>query len=196
MQSHFKKFLLILGFLSLPYTIATAAPETFTFDTHHSFVQWHANHFGFSNPSGKWPAEGTLELDVEKPENSKVTATIQVAKIITGIPEFDNHLQSKSFLDVASFPTATFVSNKVTITGKETADVQGILTLHGTAKPVTLNVKLNRLATNPISNKLTAGFTATTELKRSEFGINTLIPGVSDQVQIAIEVEAYKAGPS
>ncbi len=57
---------------------------------------------------------------------------------------------------------------------------------------MTLNVTLNKVGKNPITEKMTAGFTATTTLKRSDFGIKTLLPDVGDEVKIEINAEAYK----
>ena len=186
-----RKFLIGL-LMCLPLNMAFAAAETYTVDPSHSYVMWHINHFGFSNPSGKWMAEGTLVLDEANPKNSKVDILIPVADVITGIPKLDEHLKSADFFDIAKFPTATFVSNKVELTGKKTAKVFGTLTVHGISKPLTLNVVLNKLAESPISKKMTAGFTATTTIKRSDFGMSTYTPGLSDEVKLEIEVEAQK----
>ncbi len=167
-----------------------AAPETYTLDSSHSYVMWHINHFGFSNPSGKWMVDGTLILDETKPQNSKVDVTIHMDGLSTGVAKLDEHLKSEDFLDVAKYPTATFVSDKVTMTGKGSAKVHGMLTVHGVSKPVTLDVKLNKLGMSPIANKKTAGFAATAKLKRSDFGISKYLPGLGDDVTINIESEA------
>jgi polyisoprenoid-binding protein YceI len=184
--------LLLLIATFLPSKVALAEEVTYTLDPNHSYVLWHINHFGFSNPSGKWEAEGTLVLDEQKPQNSKVNATIAVGDMITGIPELDKHLKGTDFFDVDKYPTATFVSDKVTPTSKTTAKVHGILTLHGISKPVTLDVKLNKLGENPVNHKVGAGFSATTDIKRSDFDIKAYIPGLSDAVKLNIEAEAYK----
>lgn len=192
MKKYFMQW--IIGILILFSSTVYAAPETYQLDPTHSYVLWHISHFDFSNPSGKWlVSKGTLILDKDKPQNSKVDVTIQVADMITGIPELDKHLQSAAFFDVAKFPLATFVSNKVTLSGRNQAKVQGILTVHGISKPITLNVKLNKMGINPISNKEAVGFTASTTLKRSDFGISTLLPGLGDEVKIDIEAEAFKS---
>ncbi len=167
------------------------AADTYTFDPNHSYVLWHASHFDFSHPSGKWLVNGTLILDKENPDKSKVDISINVTDLATGIPEFDKHLKGELFLDVAKYPTAKFVSDKVIAHGN-TAKVQGMLTLHGVTKPVTLNVKLNKSGVSPVTDKMTVGFTASTVIKRSEFGITSYLPGVSDEVKIDIEAEAYK----
>jgi len=172
---------------------AHAVPETFTLDPMHSAVSWSINHFGFSNPSGKFTgATGTLTLDEDKPENSKVDVKIAISSLVTGLPKLDEHLSSKDFFDVAQFPTAAFVSDKVTVTGKDTATVSGVLTLHGVAKPVTLDVKLNKIGENMMKKK-TAGFSLTTTLKRSDFGMNAYLPALGDEVKIGIESETNLA---
>ncbi|HOO51178.1 MAG TPA: YceI family protein [Alphaproteobacteria bacterium] len=170
---------------------ANAAAETYTFDPFHTNLYWQANHFGFSNPSGKFATvSGTVTLDEKSPELSKVDVTVNTGSISTGIDLFNEHLRADKFFNSEQFPTATFSSNKVEITGPDTAVVTGDLTLVGVTKPVTLDVKLNKIGENPISKLKTAGFSATGVVKRSEFGISYALPGVSDEVQIAIEAEA------
>lgn len=185
---------LLCLFAACVFSCAVNAADTYTLDPNHTSVLWHANHFGFSYPSGKWMvAEGKLILDKEKPQNSKVNAVIHVADLVTGIPELDKHLKGPLFFAVEKFPQATFVSDKVTLTGKDKAQVHGMLTVHGVTKPVTLDVKLNKIGMSPITNKETVGFTAHVDLKRSDFDITTLLPGLGDDIPIEIEVEAYKS---
>jgi polyisoprenoid-binding protein YceI len=164
-----------------------------TLDPNHTYVLWQIGHLGFSTQAGKWYANGTVTIDQEKPENSKVDATIKVADIVTGLPELDKHLKGPLFFDVAKFPTATFVSDKVEVLSKTTAKVSGNLTIHGISKPITLDVTLNKVGKNPINDKETAGFTATTTIKRSDFGLKALLPELGDEVKIVIGAEAYVA---
>lgn len=165
------------------------ANDMYQLDHDHSYVSWHVNHFGYSNPTGKWMVEGTLKYDKNAPENSEANVTINMANIITGIPELDKHLKGKLFFEVETFPKATFVSNKVKVVDNQITEVSGIVTIHGIARPITLTVKQNKIAKNPITEKPTIGFSAETSLNRSDFGIKTLLPGVSDEVKLNIEVE-------
>jgi polyisoprenoid-binding protein YceI len=191
MKGYFIKIaaLFLSVFLTLP---AKAVTETYTFDPAHTYVLFHVNHFGFSNPSGKWMAEGQLNLDEKKLQNSTVNVTINMAAIVTGNPELDKHLKSEAFFDVTKFPTATFISSSIDRTGKERALVHGTLTLRGVAKPLTLKVKLNKKGKNPINNKITVGFTATATLSRSDFGIKTLLPGLGNEIKLDIEAEGNR----
>ncbi len=79
-----------------------AAAETLTLDPEHSYILWQISHLGFSTQAGKWYVNGTVTLDKDKPENSKVNATIKLADIVTGIPELDKHLKGKLFLMLPS----------------------------------------------------------------------------------------------
>lgn len=170
---------------------AHAAAEKYTFDPFHTNLYWQANHFGFSNPSGKFATvTGSVMLDEQNPAASKVDVTVNTGSVVTGIDLFNEHLMSDKFFNSEKFPTATFSSNKVDVTGPDTAIVTGDLTLLGVTKPVTLDVKLNKIGENPISKLKTAGFSATGVVKRSDFGITYALPGVSDDVRIAIEAEA------
>ena len=180
---------LLVGTLALFSGMAHAA-ETYTLDSSHTNVVWSINHFGFSNPSGKiTKVEGTLVLDETAPANSKVNVTMSPANLDSGIEKLDEHLKSKDFFDVEQYPTITFVSDKVELTGKDTAKVTGTLTLHGVSKPQTLTVKLNKIGANMMGKK-TAGFSATTVIKRSDFGMTTYVPNLGDNVGISIESEA------
>jgi len=68
--------------------------------------------------------------------------------------------------------------------------VVGDLSLHGTVRPVTLDVTLNKVGTNPRNNVPTVGFEAMATLKRSDFGLGLYVPQVSDEIRIHITVEA------
>jgi polyisoprenoid-binding protein YceI len=171
--------------------VAAQAAETYNFDPNHTNINWNANHFGFSSPSGRFGLkDGSITIDEAAPANSSVNVTIDVNGLVTGIPKFDEHLKSPDFLDAAKFPEATFKSTKVETGADNTAKVTGDLTLHGVTKPVVLDVKLNKQGENPMTKIKSVGFSGKTVIKRSEFGIDKYVPNVSDEVTIAIEAEA------
>lgn len=182
-------FATVLGMITFVTTLH-AAPVTLTLDNKHSYVLWTIQHLGFSTQAGKWYAQGELVLDKDHLSKSKVNVTINVADMITGLPDLDEHLKGKLFFDTTKFPTAMFVSDKVEVSGKNKAKVHGMLTLHGVTKPVVLNVTLNKVGINPINNKKTAGFSATASIKRSDFGMTALLPNLGDVVKLEIGVEA------
>lgn len=188
----FKTFL-IASMIALSANSAMAEPVKYLVESNHAFVVWSANHFGFSNQMGKFSdISGEINFDAKKIENSSVDVTINASSLVTGSAKFDEHLKSADFLDVKKFPTAKFVSKKITGIGKDKAKVEGELTLHGVTKPVVLDVKINKVGVSMITQKETVGFSATATIKRSQFGINYAVPNVSDDVKLMIEVEANK----
>lgn len=167
---------------------------TYNLDASHTHVSWTVEHMGYSHFNGKFAnATGTVTLDEAHPENSKLNVTVNTSDIVTGVPKLDEHLKGDQFFNIAKFPTATFVSDKVEPTGKDTAKVTGTLTLLGVSKPVTLDVKLNKAGEHPMMKKNWVGFDASTTLKRSDWGLSYGIPMVSDEVKLEIEAEAGAA---
>lgn len=183
-------FIVFLSVASLSPLFAAA--EKLILDDQHSYVLWRIQHLGFSTQAGKWYVKGTVMLDKDNPQNSKVEATIDVANFVTGIPELDKHLGDALFFDVKKYPTATFISDKVDVTGKNTAKVTGLLTVRGITKPVTLDVTLNKAGKNPVTDRMTVGFNATTMVKRSDFGMRAFLPDLGDEVTLEIGAEAYQ----
>ncbi len=183
--------------LAAALTLATAPvfAASYTLDPNHTQVVFSWNHFGFSNPSAQFgKIEGTLEFDQAHPTNSSVKVTIPLASINTNVPDLDKHLQKPDFFDSAQFPDATFQSTKVEKgAAKDKLKVTGDLTLHGVTKPVVLNVTINKVGEQAMRKAQAAGFDATTTLKRSDFGIKTYVPMVSDDIKIHITSEAIDA---
>lgn len=189
MDKVIKLAIMFAGFLIFSVD-AVAIPEPYILDPLHTSVTWHINHLGFSSFSGKYFATGTMQYDESKPENSNVQVSVKIADGVTGIPELDKHIAGNAFFDGKKYPTATFVSKKVTMTGANTAIVSGVLTLHGISESVNLKVVFNKTGIDIINNKKTVGFSATTIINRSEFGVTTFLPDLGDEVILNIEVEA------
>lgn len=177
---------------------AAAQAEPFAIDDSHTHAVFTVNHLGMSTIFGEFTAiGGTFDLDTEHPENSAIDITIDIASLDTGFEARDTHFLSPDFFDVETYPTATFTSTAVEMTGDATAEVTGDLTLRGHTRPVVLEVTLNGLLDDhPMidGTQAYAGFTATTTLVRSEWGLGLYAPAVADEVGVRIEMEAL--GPT
>ncbi len=123
-----------------------------------------------------------------------MTLTIQTASVDTAVGDRDDHLRSPDFFNAEEFPTIEFVSTGVTKTGDKTGTLAGNLTMLGVTKPVTLDVTFNKVGPHPnpqMAGVEVAGFSASTTVKRSEFGMNTFVPAVGDDIELWIEVEGH-----
>ena len=170
------------------------AAEKYAIDPTHTQVEFTYSHFGFSNITGRFDqVESEFAFDAADPTKSSVKVTIPVDSISTGVAKLDEHLLSADFFDAARYPTATFTSTGVTVAGEGKLAVAGDLSIHGVTKPVVMDVTINKVGEHPMSKKPAAGFDASFDIKRSEFGVGGYAPAVSDEVRIEITVEAQKA---
>ena len=162
----------------------------YTLDNSHGYITFTYSHLGFSNPRVGFNRFDTkLDLDSSDPENSAVEVTIDASSIDSRVAEFNEHLNGADFFNTAEYPTITFKSTRVTVTGDNTFDVTGDLTILGTTKPVTLATTINKAGNHPLRNVPTVGVSASTKLMRSEWGLGAYVPAVSDEVELSIEVE-------
>ena len=173
---------------------ARVSAGTYKVDPNHTQVLWTVDHMGISPLSGAFGASGgTLEIDPAKPSAAKVTVTFNIADLSTTAPAFTKHLLSADFFDATKFPTATFTSTAVQASG-ENAKITGDLTIKGITKPVTLDTKFFGAGANPMNKKLNVGFSATTTIKRSDFGLGYAVPVVGDQLDLRIAGAFERAG--
>lgn len=184
------KHMILPALLSLSFAGAVSA-STYSIDPNHAQVQFTYQHFGYSNLSGHFfQPTGSFDFDPAKPENSSIDVQIPMSSLSTGVPKLDEHMSSDEMFDVAKFPTASFKSSKVTVTGKDQLNVAGDLTIHGVTKPVVLAVKINRAGMHPMKKVMTAGFDASATIKRSDFGVDYMSPMIADEVKLFISMEA------
>ena len=128
-----KTALLISSLAFLP-ALAAADPVVYRVDGDHSGVNFTIRHF-VSNVSGHFrDFSGTIKYDKQSPAASSVEFSVKAASIDTSNNDRDEHLRSKDFFDVQSFPTLTFTSTKVAAKDANTLEVTGNLTLHGVTR--------------------------------------------------------------
>jgi polyisoprenoid-binding protein YceI len=97
------------------------------------------------------------------------------------------------FFNIAQFPTMSFTSTHIRKTGTKTMDIQGDFTLLGITKHLVLKTTFNRAAQDTTgTNVYKVGFTATTTIKRSDFGMKAYVPFVGDDVHVTINFEGIK----
>jgi polyisoprenoid-binding protein YceI len=190
MENHKMKSLLIASLLAGASAAAFAAPENFTVDSSHTYASYSINHMGFSLQSGTFTKiNGTVVLDAATHEG-KVDVTIDANSLQTFFPERDKHLKGAAFFDVAKFPTLTYKSDKLVFEGDKLTQVQGKLTLHGITHPVNLTVTHFHGGNSPMTGKPVYGANAQTRIKRSDFGIVSYLPGIADEVDLSLTIEA------
>jgi polyisoprenoid-binding protein YceI len=153
----------------------------------------------FSKVSGTLSdVTGTIWIDRDNLEASKVEVTINVFSVDTNHEKRDNHLLSKEFFDVEKFAVMRFVSTSVEATGKNNGFMYGELTIHGVTRAVKLPFKVLGFGPDPWGG-YRSGFEAGTVIKRSDYGINYGLGegqggAVGNDVEITLLIEGIKLG--
>jgi polyisoprenoid-binding protein YceI len=191
-----KRLAFVTGILALAAPLALAQTSTWVSDPAHSEVDFSITHLSISKVHGRFgKVAATLAYNEADVTKSTVTATIGVATVDTGVEQRDTHLKSADFFAVESFPTATFTSTSVVKSGNKLT-ITGDLTLHGVTKPVVLEAEgpAGPVPGMDPQHKLHAGFSATTTISRSAFGIGAKFPPamVGDEVKLEIELDVVK----
>ena len=171
------------------------AADTWSVDPAHSTAIFRVKHFGASWQYGRFnDISGTLVLDDADPSKSTIELTIKTDSVDTNNQKRDDHLKSPDFFNAAQYPTMTFKSTSVEVTGKESAKLYGDLTIRGVSKPAVLAVEFQGSAKSPWGTT-NYGFNGTTKINREDWGLNwnaALESGgwlVGKEVQIDIELE-------
>ncbi len=189
------KSIVLAAALAVTAGAAFASAEKYVLDPSHSQILFSYNHLGFSTTYGMFSGfEGEIMFDQEDPSASSVNVSMPVVEMITGWKPREDHFMTEDFFGVAEGDLITFTSTEIEVTGDDTANITGDLTMNGVTKSVVLDAKLNQVGEHPMAGKPWAGFDATTTLVRSEFDLGQFAPFVSDEVQIRISVEAQKDG--
>jgi polyisoprenoid-binding protein YceI len=182
------------------FAIVTLSPvvwanETYKFDPSGSTIGFTVHQF-LGATHGKFTRfNGKIDIDREHPENSSVTAQIDVRSIDTQIKKRDDHLRSPEFFNVEKFPHMTFKGRSVKRTGPQSGDILGDLMMHGVTRPITLHVKL----LTPVNETSRTRWAVTTEpIARRDFNLMfaqaaEAVSGISQTVAINIEIEAKRA---
>jgi polyisoprenoid-binding protein YceI len=169
---------------------AHAAPTTYVIDGTHTFPRFSYHHFGYSTQLSRFNRTSGQVVFDPVARTGSVEIEIDMRSVDTGVDKFDEHIQAADFLDTARFPTATFRSTKVRFEGDRPVAIDGLLTIKGVAKPVTLTVTSFQAKQHPMLKKPAIGADAHTTIRRSEFGAGKYAPDVGDEVRIDVALEA------
>ena len=175
-----------------------AKTSSWTIDASHTNATFSVRHLMISNVRGEFQkVSGSGTFDPAKPESAVVKAEIEVASISTREAQRDAHLRSADFFDAENFPLITFASTSVRRNDKGLA-VVGNLTIRGTTREVVLAIEnLTPPAKDPWGNER-VGASASTKIKRSDFGMiwNTVLEAggvvVGDEVSIHLDIELVR----
>jgi len=193
MNRTFASFALVLALGSALALPGHARADTFNLDPVHSFVVFQIGHMGISHVWGRAVGPtGSFTIDPADPTRSSIQVEVKAESIDTANTARDNHLHGPDFFDAKQFPTISFKSTAFKKTADNTYEVTGNFILHGVTKPLTVTLTRIGEGQKPAPMGYRAGYETTFTLKRSDFGMTTMLDAVGDEVKLTVSLEGSK----
>jgi polyisoprenoid-binding protein YceI len=140
-------------------------------DPTHSEVHFKVKHLVISTVTGTFKVfNGSFETESEDFSNADIEFSMEAGSIDTNQEQRDAHLRSADFFDAEKYPAITFKSTSFEKEDDDDYKLTGDLTIKGVTKPVSLDVELGGVATDPYGNEK-AGFEITGKISRKEFDL-------------------------
>lgn len=184
---------------SLPFTLLAATflsanaavAAEYRIDPAHSFVEFRANHLGYSWLYGRFNViSGEFTHDPTNPAANSIYVEVDTTTVDTRHAERDKHLRSSDFLEVENYPKATFKSTRYEGTA-ESGKLHGELTVHGVTRPVVFEITKMGEGPDPWGG-YRAGFSGSYTLTRKDFGIDYDLGPESTTVELTLGVEGIR----
>jgi polyisoprenoid-binding protein YceI len=153
----------------------------------HQGLAWYTGRFNTVSPH--------LEFDSADPSRSTLEAHVDARSVDTDLPsgaaDFNRNIANA--LGAASAPDIVIRSTSIERTGARTARIHADLTWNEQTHPVILDAAFNG-ATHDIlrGGKSVIGFSATTRIDRTQWGVSEWRMFTSADVEIVIEAEFVK----
>ena len=178
--------LLILSWVPIVFA------ESYKVDPVHTTILFRVKHLGVAYTYGRFNgATGNFSFDESFPSRGSIQMQVSANNIDTNEEKRDNHLRSPDFLNAAVYPLITFDSTSVKKIDKTHLQVAGDLTILGKTRPITVKVSRTGSGKDPWGN-FRSGFETSFIIKRSDFGMNFMLGGVSDEVKLIVSVEGIR----
>ncbi len=168
------------------------AAGTYQIDPDHSMAHFTVGHLGVSEMEGRFDAiSGSFSLDPANSEQVRVSVQIPIDSLDTNHAQRNKDLLGPDFFNARQFPSMSFTGTKLQWRGKNNGQLSGNLTLHGVTKPVTFNLHHIGAGPDPWGG-YRSGYVATATIKRSDFGMNYMLNGISEAIQVQLNIEGKR----
>ncbi len=166
--------------------------ETYKIDPTHSSIVFRIKHLDITYVYGRFnDPSGTLVWNEKEDTGHAVDMTVKAENVDTNNEKRDKHLRSEDFFHIIKYPYITFKSSSFTPLSDGLYEVKGDLTLHGVTRPLTVTARHTGAGEDPWGGFRT-GFETTFPVRRSEFGMDTMLGSVGDEVELTISIEAIR----
>ena len=185
------QFINVFGLLVIFSSLAFAA-ETYKIDPAHTSIVFRVKHLGVSYVYGRFNGPtGSFVFDESSPSNSTIEVQAETKNVDTALEKRDTHLKSPDFFNAGEHPLVSFKSKSVKKLSENTYEVSGDLTLLGKTRSIKVEANATGAGKDPWGG-FRRGFETSFSINRSEFGMDFMIGGVSDEVNLTVSVEGIR----
>jgi polyisoprenoid-binding protein YceI len=168
--------------------LAAMAVQSWRIDAAHTSIGFTIEAAGFPTTRGRFHRHtGRIAIDRDRPARSSTIFTVDAASVDLGSQAYNEFVKSAVLLDVAKFPTLSFVSTQVETLDPRTARVTGNLTMRGVTRPIVFDVTIEP---GPSATRRPVAFSATGTIRRSDFGMIFGLPLIDDAIEITVKTRA------
>ncbi|HQT26024.1 MAG TPA: YceI family protein [Burkholderiales bacterium] len=174
------------------YKVQNGNPSgTFKIDPVHSMVEFWIGHLGVSEFPGRFDTiTGSFTVDDAHPAGDKVSVEVPIESLDTNFDKRNKDLLGPDFFNAVQFPKMTFTSSSVTLKDGK-GELVGNLTLHGVTRKVRFS--LQRIGAGPDPwGGYRSGYVAKTVIHRSDFGMNYMLNGIADAIEVQLNIEGKR----
>ncbi len=187
-----KTFLLILLSVVVLGIAPLQASDTYSVDSDHTYILFKVTHLGIGHSYGRFNgATGTMIFDEAMPSKSRFDIQVAAKNVDTHQAKRDKHLKSPDFFNVEKYGQIRFSSTSVKKVGDGRFEIKGNMTLLGKTRPITIQARQTGAGKDPWGN-YRVGFETMFTIMRSEYGMDFMLNGVSDAVDLTVSVEGIR----
>jgi polyisoprenoid-binding protein YceI len=175
---------------------ASATPVNYTISSKLSRVTFSIEHQGFIQSFGTLKiSPGGFIFDNDDWPKSSVAVSMPTKTLDMGDGLWNKQIRGdQNWKNLFNHSSIAFRSTQIERTDETHGTMQGELTLAGITKPFSLQLQVNKIGVNAVSERPAVGFTATGTVKRSQFGLDAYEDLVGDDLKIQVQLEAW-VGP-
>ena len=183
--------ILVIGLLVV-FSLPAFAAETYKLDPAHTSIVFRVKHLGIAYVYGRFNGPtGSFVFDESSPSKSTIEVQADTKNVDTAVEKRDTHLKSPDFFNAEKYPLVSFKSKSVKKLDDATYEVSGELTLLGKTRPITVKANATGAGKDPWGN-FRRGFETSFSIKRSEYGMDFMMGGVSDEVNLTVSIEGIR----
>lgn len=184
--------MIMLGSLLATFLGDSASASTeYSIDANTSFVVFKVKNRDIAYVVGRFNGiSGTINaVPMRKPSKLEINAQVETKSVDTNNRKRDGHLKGQGFFDTNKHPTISFTTKSSKQLKNDMFELTGNLSMLRIVKEITLTFELiGYKQMRPGVYRL--GVQSEFVIKRSDFGMTNMIPGIADEVEVSINLEA------